>query len=278
MRIIVTGANGYIGRHVVKTLLSLGISVAAVDKETTHIDSRAERYAIDIFNENVDIYSLTNKPDILIHMAWSDGYNHQAISHLQNMEKHFLFCERMSAAGIKKIICMGTVHEIGYHVGVVTEKTPCEPKCLYGVAKNALRQALFSKLLSKTCIIWIRVFSVYGDDLHSNSVFSKILSSDKCGDEFFKLNSGYNRGDYIQVERLAEQIAVTAIYEDSSGIYHCCTGQPITLREMVDSFIAENHLAIKAQYGFFPERSYDSPEIYGDNTKIKKIMKDNGLW
>ena len=71
---------------------------------------------------------------------------------------------------------------------------------------------------------------------------------------------------------------VVAIYEDCSGIYHCCTGQPITLREMVDSFIAENHLTIKAQYGVFPERSYDSPEIYGDNTKIKIIMKDNGLW
>ena len=48
--VLVTGAGGYIGRHVVSTLLDFGMQVTAVDIRTEGIDERAKAMQYDIFN------------------------------------------------------------------------------------------------------------------------------------------------------------------------------------------------------------------------------------
>ena len=50
MKILVTGANGYIGRHVVKKLLDKGANVIACDFRTDDVDSRAKSINMDLFN------------------------------------------------------------------------------------------------------------------------------------------------------------------------------------------------------------------------------------
>lgn len=68
------------------------------------------------------------------------------------------------------------------------------------------------------------------------------------------------------------QIAAVVEQENISGIINCCSGQPISLAERVESFIKENGLNIQLDYGAFPDRPYDSPCVYGDNSKIKSIL------
>jgi dTDP-6-deoxy-L-talose 4-dehydrogenase (NAD+) len=41
---------------------------------------------------------------------------------------------------------------------------------------------------------------------------------------------------------------------------------------MAEKFIKDNKLNIKLQYGAFPDRAYDSPGVWGDATKIQKIL------
>lgn len=74
------------------------------------------------------------------------------------------------------------------------------------------------------------------------------------------------------VEELGQQIAAVASQTDVVGIINVCSGQPISLAEKVESYIKENDLNIKLKYGAFPERQYDSPCIYGDTSKIMKIL------
>lgn len=59
------------------------------------------------------------------------------------------------------------------------------------------------------------------------------------------------------------------------GIINCCSGKPTALKDMIENFIKENNLDIKLAYGEYPDRAYDSPVIYGDNTKILEILKEN---
>ena len=59
---------------------------------------------------------------------------------------------------------------------------------------------------------------------------------------------------------------------DVNGIINICSGKPVSLRERVEQFVKENNLSIKLQYGAFPDRPYDSPIIYGDDKKIKRIL------
>ena len=76
--ILVTGANGYIGRHVVNHLLNLGMKVIAVDLKFSDVDPRAETIETDIFNTKLDLDLIINKTDVCLHLAWRNGFNHNS--------------------------------------------------------------------------------------------------------------------------------------------------------------------------------------------------------
>ena len=71
--ILVTGAAGYIGRHVVKKALDMGYRVIASDFAFKGVDERAEFCDVPIFSGDKNIYAALGKPDVCIHMAWRDG-------------------------------------------------------------------------------------------------------------------------------------------------------------------------------------------------------------
>ena len=74
-------------------------------------------------------------------------------------------------------------------------------------------------------------------------------------------------------KELADQIGSAVSQDEVLGIINCCTGHPISLAEKVEQFIREKGLTIRLDYGAYPDRPYDSPVIYGDPTKIQKIME-----
>ena len=76
--VLVTGANGYIGRHVVKALLDMGNRVIADDLVLDSIDDRAEKISVPIFSGDENIYEQLGSPDVVIHMAWRNGFVHNA--------------------------------------------------------------------------------------------------------------------------------------------------------------------------------------------------------
>ena len=75
MRILVTGANGYLGQGIVKCLLDKGNEVIATDISIDNIDNKAEKIPCDIFTLN-DPYNYFGKPDVLLHLAWRNGFVH----------------------------------------------------------------------------------------------------------------------------------------------------------------------------------------------------------
>ena len=173
--ILVTGAGGYIGRHVVSALLERGHEVAVVDFRTEGIDPRARVADVDIFSGAEDIYDQLGRPEIVLHMAWRDGFKHNSAAHIDDLAKHMHFTENLFKGGLKHFATMGTMHEVGYWEGAIDEAAPCNPKSLYGISKNALRQ--FTQLVAaqnEAMYQWIRAYYITGDDLRGDSIFSKL--------------------------------------------------------------------------------------------------------
>ena len=273
-KVLVTGANGYIGRHVVQKLLELGSEVYVSDFNFEGLDERAIRVTTPIFGDEENLFEKLGKPDVCIHMAWRNGFVHNADSHIVDLPQHYEFIKNMLDGGLKQIIVMGSMHEVGYWEGAIEETTPCNPKSLYGIAKNALRQAVFSMPVEEdVCLQWVRAYYILGDDLKNNSIFSRIIKMEQEGAEKFPFTSGKNKFDFISVDMLAEQIAKTALQREIDGVINCCTGNPVSLADKVEEFIAENHFKIRPEYGAFPDRPYDSPGVWGDPTKINEIIK-----
>lgn len=273
-KVLVTGAGGYIGRHVVKALLDMGHEVLASDFVFDGVDERATFVKTPIFSGDADIYEQFDRPDVCIHMAWRHGFIHNSEAHLLDLPNHFEFIKNMIEGGLPQLSVMGTMHEIGYWEGAITEDTPANPRSLYGIAKNALRQTTFLLAEGKDIKVdWLRAYYILGDDAKSNSIFAKIVGWEEEGKETFPFTSGKNKFDFISVDELARQIAAASTQEEIDGIINCCTGKPVSLGEKVESFIKEHGFRIRPEYGVFPDRPYDSPGVWGDAEKIHKIME-----
>ncbi len=273
-RILVTGAGGYIGRHVVQALCDMGADVTAADFRTDGIDERAKPIVYDIFSGSPEIFRELGSPDACLHLAWKDGFVHNSDAHMGYLSQHYTFLRNMLDGGLKQIAIMGTMHEVGYWEGAVDENTPCNPISLYGVAKDALRRSAFLMVKDKNvCLQWLRAYYIYGDDKRAVSVFGKLLQAAEAGQKTFPFTSGKNQYDFIHVDELARRISAAVMQTAVDGIINVSTGKPVRLAEQVERFIREHDLDIQLAYGTYPDRPYDSPAIWGDSTKIDQILK-----
>ena len=275
MKILVTGANGYIGRHVVEALLDKGCEVVACDLRIDDIDPRAQRVIVDIFsNEHTDFYELFGCPDVCAHFAWRDGFVHNSPSHMGDLSSHYKFLTSLMNQGLKQLAVMSSMHEVGYWEGKLDENTPCNPMSQYGIAKNALRQALTLYCASNNVVLqWLRGFYIFGDDAKNHSVFTKICQAVKEGKKSFPFTSGKTQYDFLHIDELANQISAVVMQNKVNGIINVCSGKPVSLAEQVEWFIKEHGFDIKLEYGAFPDRPYDSPVIYGDPEKVKEVFR-----
>ena len=271
MKILVTGANGYLGRGVVNSLLDLGHEVIATDYSTGNVDERARTIAVDLF-ELDNPYEYFLSPEIVLHLAWKDGFIHNSNSHLTELPNHYLFLEKMINSGVNDIVILGSMHEVGFFEGSINENTPCNPINLYGISKNSLRRAI--EILcqkNKIRFKWLRGYYIVGNSANGNSIFSKIVSAETRGEKEFPFTSGQNQYDFLDYKDFCNYVALASTQSEIKGIINICSGKPMKLAERVEIFIKTNNYSIKLKYGAYPDRNYDSKALWGDDKLIKMI-------
>lgn len=278
MKIMITGANGYIGQHVVNKLICLKHEVTCVDIKFDNLSNEinVKKIKRNIFNDDIkNLYFEANKPDVLLHLAWLDGFNLNSDLHIKMISSHYAFIEEMVNQGIKKICVMGSMHEVGYHEGMISENTKSHPTNLYGISKYMLREALTLLCEKKNVIFqWTRAYYITGNDFNNNSIFKKIIEAADSGQKKFPFTKGTHKFDFLDINQLANQICCVILQSEINGIIDVCSGKPISLAEKVKSFIYSNKLHIELEYGVYPERDDESPIVYGDAKKINLILKN----
>lgn len=274
LKILVTGANGYLGQGIVRSILNNGHCVIATDFNTQFVDERAERIVCNLFEVD-NPYSFFGEPDVLLHLAWRDGFVHYSSAHIDDLPKHYAFIKKMVDGGIQQVAVMGSMHEIGFFEGSINESTPCHPTTPYGIAKNALRDLTQMICKQKNIVFqWLRGYYIVGNSKFGSSIFSKITAAVDEGKTEFPFTLGQNQYDFIDYPDFCAQVAAVVGQKNEQGIINICSGKPEKLADRVERFIKENDYRIKLQYGAFPDRPYDSKAIWGNDTKIRKIMEN----
>lgn len=272
--ILLTGANGYVGRYVLKELVKRGERVTSVVRHQPAAAIPQVTYCVqDLFDDEKTEDLLFRQYDLCIHLAWENGFVHNHPSHMENLSAHFKFIERLLTAGVKHIAIMGSMHEIGCFEGEINEYTDEKPLSLYAIAKVALRRSLVKYIEQKypeTVFQWLRGYYIIGDDRNNHSVFSKMLTAAESGKKTFPFTSGKHAFDFIEVKELARQVADVTAQTAVTGVIECCSGHPIALGDMAAAFIAQHQLEIELEYGAFAEPPYESAAVWGSPEKLNK--------
>ncbi|MCK5145254.1 NAD(P)-dependent oxidoreductase [bacterium] len=279
MKILVTGATGFVGNYVVAHAMSNGHEVIATSNKS---DQAAQcdwyneiEYKLYDFNSCSDnLYEYFGKPQILIHLAWDALDNYKEKIHVEKIfPMHVMFLKNMIEGGLKNLTVTGTCLEYGLQEGCLTEDMAALPVTAYGSAKNKLREWLEQfQSTNAFSMKWLRLFYLHGRGQSSKSLLSQLDTALSKGDSVFPMSGGRQLRDYLSVETAAEYIVTAAIQNEVNGVIHCCSGQPIAIRELVENYLYEKGRNIELDYGVYPYPEYEPMEFWGSSLKLNKIL------
>jgi dTDP-6-deoxy-L-talose 4-dehydrogenase (NAD+) len=280
MKVLVTGATGFIGRHLVPELLRRDIHVIASSRsaEKARLFSwfpEVEYVPFEIASDATPDVACFGRPDVLLHLAWGELGDFSSPLHIDRLlPAHLKFLTAMIDAGLKQCVVAGTCLEYGKNEGVLRESDPPRPEIGYAIAKEELRRSLMNiRGDSRFRLRWIRLFYLYGRGQNPKSLLAQLDRALERGDEVFDMSPGDQLRDYLPVENAAELIARIALNVRFDGIVNCCSGEPITVRDLVEMRLRELHGDIRLNLGKLPYPEYEAKSFWGDVSRLREVTE-----
>ena len=238
MRVLLTGATGFVGKHILKELRSLGCTVTVTMRpdQVPPEDVEVIRSA-DIFSETVEFWEVCCRDiDRVIHSAWyvEHGKYLDSELNLRCIEGTLRLFSGAQSAGVKHFQGIGSCMEYDLYSEELMRKvpigtkSPLNPTTIYGAAKAATYLAI-SRFGGGIEVAWSRLFYLFGEGENKARLVPYLRSHFEAG-EAVKLTNGHVWRDYLDVEEAASQIAHVTI-AGISGPINICSGKAITIFE-----------------------------------------------
>ena len=278
MRIAVTGASGFIGRHVLTVLLQHKTEIVAVTRDATRLTDYSDTVRIvemDIDCPTPDCFEKMGRPDVLIHLAWDGLPNYKSLHHFETaLPCQYHFLKTMVEAGLPSLLVTGTCFEYGMQSGSLSEAMPTKPNNPYGYAKDALRQQLeFLKTVKPFALTWTRLFYMHGEGQPKGSLYPQLKDAVLRGDKVFNMSGGEQLRDYLPVAEVSRQIVRLAMSQCDIGAVNICSGKPVSVRSLVERWLNDNGWEIEFNLGYYPYPDYEPMAFWGDRQRLDAILK-----
>lgn len=282
MRVMVTGATGFVGRHVVNELLARGHSVVAIARDIKRAREmswfdRIEFIQCDLHEDFQPLFQSGHLPNVIVHLAWPGLPNYRDFFHIsKNLPADLAFLEAAVKLGVPHLLVAGTCLEYGMQYGPLTEEMETRPTTPYGLAKDMLRKAL--QLLQKESPFtfqWMRLFYMYGQGQNRNSLLAQLDRSIDEGQPVFNMSMGDQLRDYSPIQKVAENFVLALESPRIEGVINCCSGKPISVLDLVQQRCQEKTSDIRLNRGHYPYSDYEPMAFWGVPAKLDSLMLCN---
>lgn len=279
MRILLTGATGFIGNHVVNFLLDAGHTVIAAGRDhakaaTCNWFPKVGWLDLDIDAEQPDLFRRSGSPDALLHMAWGKLDRYRDPDHFESFPaRHYSFIRNLVRDGLQQCLVTGTCLEYGMQRGALHEDLPSSPVLAYPLGKHILYEML-TRLQQEHPfrLQWVRLFYLHGPGQRRSSLLAQVEAAITDGKQEFDMSPGDQLRDYLHVQDAARLIGLIAAKGKFNGVVNCCKGEPVTVRALVEDYLEQRGAHLRLNTGKFPYPDYEPFDFWGDRTRLDAIL------
>jgi dTDP-6-deoxy-L-talose 4-dehydrogenase (NAD+) len=279
VNVLVTGATGFVGRHLVAALLARGCAVRAVARNVETAASmpwinHVEFVATDIHAADLDIAALTDGIDVLAHLAWPGLPNYRALFHFEhNLMADYRFIKGAVEAGVAQVLVTGTCFEYGMQSGPLSESVEPQPSNPYGLAKHTLHLFLQNLQQEKPFTLqWARLFYLHGEGQNPNSLLAALDRAIDAGEASFNMSGGEQLRDFLPIASAADYLAAILHQRDFNGVINCASGQPVSVRALVEQRLRERGAALKLNLGHYPYPSHEPMAFWAVTERLQQLL------
>lgn len=270
-RILITGANGFVGRQIIRSLDAIGVDLIPVvrDGKSHEVLSFSNVKKIitskDLFSEEEDWWEEQCKDvDVVIHAAWyvEAGKYQDSAKNIDCLIGSLKLAKGAAKAGVSRFLGLGTCAEYDYTQGKLTIETPLKPLTTYASTKASLFTTL-SEWLPRQSVnfSWIRLFYLYGEGENPTRLIPYVRSQVSQG-KFVDLTSGEQVRDFMDVVEVGKQIAKISL-SNQIGPINLCSGNPVTVRQLVEKIADEYGRKDLLRFGVRKDNPFDPPCVIG---------------
>ncbi len=274
MRVLLTGASGFLGRYVCAALRRQGIETVVFGRQRAADSSFAEFIEGDLLS-TVDFPALARESSAnhLLHLAWYSEHGKYWTSplNLRWVEATSRLVEAFCATGGQHVVAAGTCAEYDWMHGYCREdSTPLNPSTLYGTAKDATRSLVMAICAQhQVSCAWGRVFLPFGTGEDSRRLIPSLIDVFRVKRPPFGVNASAYR-DFLHASDVAEGF-MALLQNGASGTYNISSGQPVQLESVVRELARLLDADPQAVLSLAGERQGEPPLLVGENLRLKSL-------
>ena len=277
MTVLVTGAAGFVGSHVVRQLLAQNQDVAALVRpgnprpRLQDVENKIQILEADLGDtETVAAHLARTKPTACIHAAWyaEPGKYLPSPKNLDSLRASLSLLEALARAGCRHVVSVGTCFEYEMQDRPLKENSPTKPFTLYAASKLAFMLVAAQRAPQLDMgFAWARLFYLYGpyeDGIRLIPAAIRALSAN----QEFKASDGAMVRDYLHVADVATGL-IALSHHKLEGAFNVCSGEAVTIAGLMQALGELLGRPELIRLGAYPKRDWDPMYVCGDSRRLR---------
>lgn len=278
MNVLVTGSNGFIGRHVCEYLKKQGHYIIGLGRRKNNICQADEYICCDMDTDKVDsIYDMmrADKIDGVVHLAADmrkEPYGIEIVSHnCVGTQRILELCEKKEVGVFVQLSSLPVIGKPIEHP--ITERHPLLPPTVYHATK--IMEELLANYADYTHglrTVSFRISAPVGIGMNPATIFPTFVSKAIKGEDLLLSGNGSREQTYIHVEDIAQAVSLALQNENGHGVYNLSSYNRLSNKELAERCIETLHSNSKIVFS----GQKDKMDDYVWDVSLEKIQQELG--